>query len=95
MKTNFINPFLQVGSGSNEKSNGSGSGGQKSTDPTGSGSSSLHFVHLLYHCVLDFQLEYTVCFNSIVSLCLVNGYRKMDKTSWMLSMLSVMASNAL
>ena len=34
-KNNFINPLLQVGSGSVEKSTGSGSGGQKST---GSGS---------------------------------------------------------
>ena len=39
-KNNFINPLLQVGSGSVEKSTGSGSGGPKIT---GSGSSSLHF----------------------------------------------------
>ena len=37
-KNNFINPLLQVGSGSVEKSTGSGSGGPKIT---GSGSSSL------------------------------------------------------
>ena len=37
-KNNFINPLLQVGSGSVEKSNGSGSGGPKITR---SGSSSL------------------------------------------------------
>ena len=35
-KHNFINPLLQVGSGSVEKS--TGSGGPKSTDPTGSSS---------------------------------------------------------
>ena len=41
-KNNFINPLLQVGSGSIEKSTGSGSGGPKFTG-SGSRSSSLHF----------------------------------------------------
>ena len=42
-RNNFINPLLQVGSGSGsvEKSTGSGLAGQKSPDPTRSGSSSL------------------------------------------------------
>ena len=40
-KNNFINPFLQVGSGSAEKVPDPDPAGQKSTDPTGFGSSSL------------------------------------------------------
>ena len=36
MKTVFINPLLQVGSGSNEKVMDPDSADQKSTDPTGS-----------------------------------------------------------
>ena len=42
-ENNFINPFLQVGSGSgpNEKVLDPDPAGQKSTDPTGSGSSSM------------------------------------------------------
>ena len=41
-KNNFINPLLQVGSGSGSVEKSTGSGSQKSTDPTGSGSLSLH-----------------------------------------------------
>ena len=42
-KNNFINPLLQVGSGSGSRSvkKNPNPVGQKSTDPTGSGSSSL------------------------------------------------------
>ena len=40
-KNDFINPLLQVGSSSGSVEIGTGSGGPKSTDPTGSGSSSL------------------------------------------------------
>ena len=47
-KNNFINPLLQVGSGSVEKS--TGSGGPKIT---GSGSSSL--VHAMAFCVQDWS----------------------------------------
>ena len=41
-ENNFINPLLQVGSGSGSVEKRTGSGGHKSTDPTGSGS--LHRV---------------------------------------------------
>jgi len=45
-RNHFINPLLQVGSGSGsvEKSTGSGSGGPKITSSTGSGSSSLKII---------------------------------------------------
>ena len=44
-ENDFVNPLLHVGSGSNGKS--TGSGGQKSMNPTGYGSSSLHTTHRL------------------------------------------------
>ena len=48
-ENNFINPLLQVGSGSGsaEKVPDPDPAGQKSTDPTGSGSSSL-FICIYY-----------------------------------------------
>ena len=45
-KNNFNNPLLQVGSGSNENSNGSGCGGLNSTDPSGSSSLVVTYVIL-------------------------------------------------
>ena len=48
-ENNFINPLLQVGSGSDEKV--PDPAGQKSTDPTGSGSSSL--VKSMHHKMIS------------------------------------------
>ena len=58
-KNNFINPLLQVGSGSVEKNTGSGSGWPKITGSdrgSGSGSSSLY---KMVHYFLDTQ--YKMC----------------------------------
>ena len=58
-KNNFINPLLQVGSGSIEKVPDPDPTAQKPTDPTGSGSSSLVFVPISGHNVRVTSLQYT------------------------------------
>ena len=56
-KNNFINPSLQVGSGSVEKSTGFGSGGQKIT---GSGSSSLLISYNVLLSSADFLCIFVI-----------------------------------